>query len=388
MSTLHVFNKLNFAASCGTVMLRIGDVVKINLSAKDVKKQSGGSKKKVVMGKILGFVKFCYLPQGGMEAFGQGYVWYRQVPRSVYGDSKDSEHVVNTTCLGLTAGAPDLMVQQRELEEVQRQAPCSLKVEVYHRPHVARSSTLTPPSEQSVEEEEEGEGEEEEGGGDVKTKEHFRKENIEDVSKGKKFKLFAAEPVDITVTVLSGHKKLVLHRPNDPSKKYSVRLYTKDKDFKKSNPKRLYTKVEDKVTKTVSFDRFRINEAAKAPEKNVVHYFNRIQFNRSDEDVITLCIDVMDGKQVLFTKEFQVKVRSSDSGNFGQCIKYFVCYCRLPQEPLLSFALEKVNFTMKTSLSLKCLGPTFLASNSVSTTTEAMRRVPLNPQSPSLKRRR
>ena len=300
MSNFRVFNHFKFSASSGITMLHVGDKVHINLSAAVAKKQKGGSKKKTVLGEILGFVKFCHLPSNVTESFGQGYVWYRQVPLSVYGKSMDTEHVVKTACLDLAKG-DGIRVTETELERVCEQAPSMVRVEVLHRPNAARSGSSTPAVSQK------GKGGDDEA---EKRKEIFQEGNVEDVSNEEGFELFAAEPVDITVTVLSGNKKLVLHRPNDPSKKYSVHLHAKEKDFGKSTASMLFTKKVDRASKSVSFDRFGSED--KATEKNdVVHYYKDIQFNRSDGIMVTLYLDVMDGSHVVFSKQFLVKVSAS-----------------------------------------------------------------------------
>jgi hypothetical protein len=232
------------------------------------------------------------------------------VPELVYGADTDAEHIVSTTCLDMTHG--DHLVKDQELAEVEKLLPSMsmVRVELYHRPHVVRNITLTPPAVSvSVsgvpnDDEEEEEEEKGEGGRDGKI-EHFKKENIEDVSKKKRFNLFAAEPVDFTVTLLSADKKQVLHRPNDPSKRYSVRLHSEIKDYGKS--RYLYTKQVDRASRSVSFGSFNYSE--RASEKNaVVHYFNKIQFNKMKAGEVLLVLDVMDGNRVLFQKEFLVKV--------------------------------------------------------------------------------
>ena len=290
-SNLHIFKELRFSASSGTKTLRIGDSVRINLSGSDVRKQRGetsGNRKKVVFGEILGFIKFCHVSPTMTEAFGQGLVWYKQIPEQVYGE----EHIVNITCLDMAK----IIVKKGELDDVVQNAPNVLKVEVYHRPHFARPPAI------SSKDSENGFDE------DNKKVESFSKDNIENVSKRKSFNMYAAEPVDITVTVLSAMKKLVLHRPNDTSKMYAVRMYTKDTDFKKSDPqKSLYAKKVDGAHDAVSFVRYRGD--AKAVEKNaVVHYFNKIQFNRTNESEVILFVDVIDGKRVVLSRKYLVKV--------------------------------------------------------------------------------
>ena len=291
-SNLHIFKELRFSASSGTKTLRIGDIVRINLSGSDVRKQRGetrtsGNRKKVVFGEILGFIKFCHVSPTMTEAFGQGLVWYKQIPEQVYGE----EHIVNITCLDMAK----IIVKKSELDAVVQNAPNVLKVEVYHRPHFARPQAI------SSKDSENGFDE------DNKKIESFSKDNIENVSKRKSFNMYAAEPVDITVTVLSAMKKLVLHRPNDKSKMYAVRMHTKDTDFKKSDPqKSLYAKKVDGAHDTVSFVRYGVDNTKAVEENAVVHYFNKIQFKRTNE--VILIVDVIDGKRVVLSRKYLVKV--------------------------------------------------------------------------------
>jgi hypothetical protein len=207
ISSLTVFNTLKFSASSSDVLLRRGNLVKINLTAPTAKKQStsvqassrngvtstSSSKKREVFGEILGFVKFTYLQEGQKESFGQGYVWYRQVPTEVYRPSSDGgtehEHVVSTALLNLTGGDGMRKVSPEELESVIKQAPKYVKVELCHHLSACRSSILSA----DIADDEDG---------NAKAKEGFTEAQIEEVADGI-FTLNAKEPVDITVTVLS-----------------------------------------------------------------------------------------------------------------------------------------------------------------------------------------
>ena len=297
---LHVFSRLQFSAANDVTALTTGDNIRINLSGHEVRRQAGissGNKKKVVFGKILGFIKFCHMPSSMTEAYGQGLVWYKQVPEIVFGE----EHMVNISCLDLMSA--DKFVKEKELEEVAKRAPNKVKVEIYHRPHAARNTALMSTSRHHHYED---------GSQTLqnKNKEYFGKENVEDVSDVGEIILFAGEAVDITVTVLSAAEKLVLHRPDDQSRKYAVRMHTEDMDFKKSDPKMLYAKKVDEGTQSVSFDRYRYD--AKDFETNaVVHYFNKIRFGKVNGSEVCLNVDVVDGERVVLSKSFHVTVRFS-----------------------------------------------------------------------------
>lgn len=284
--------------------MHTGQNVRISLPSKTVKMQSGkasGNKKTVVLGEILGFVKFCYLPAGANKATGQGYFWYRQVPEEIFGSAADSEHVVSTSCLDFMSGG-ELIASEKELKELSMEAPSVVKVEVLHRPHIIGVSSGS-------------------GGNIVHEEpleissngklEHFKKENIKDVSKKKGFNLSASEPVDIIVSILSGFKKCVLHRPNQPNKKYSVHMYTtfkgptKSKDLGDSKGKALYMKKTDSRTNSVCFVKYS-NDAKDGA--SAVHYFQNIRFKKSEAEEMTLHVDILDGDRILKTKEFEVKV--------------------------------------------------------------------------------
>ena len=293
MDSLHVFDELRFNSNYGTDALHVGHNVNITLPAKIVKRQSGkssGNRKISVVGEILGFVKFCHLPAGKNEASGQGYIWYRQLPEEIYGASEDTEHIVSISCLDLASG-DKLTASEEEISALVKEAPHSLKVEVLRRPYASRVSSRSVASDEQAL-----------SGGGV---EHFAMKNVKKVSKLKGFDMCAAEPVDITVIVLSGSKNPIFHRPNHPSKKYSVRLRTEDKDFGVSSTA-IYVKKVDSATNTVCF----VKKSAECnpSDRTPVHYFNKIQFNRSDVDVMSLYVEVLEGDRIVLTKTFAVKV--------------------------------------------------------------------------------
>jgi hypothetical protein len=304
MSTLRVFQQLQFEAANSTKVLHVGDVVKLNLPAKKSTSKTKAVKKAVVIGEILGFIRFVQLQPGELFSYGQGKVWYREVPESVFGSKIDTQHVVNTTCLNLDK-CDDFLATPAELEAIQNLAPCFMRVEILHRPHADRNIRSAAASSPGYDDDEDIE-EEKRGGDSVKTKEHFKKEYVQDVSKKKGFSLFAAEPVDIVISVHSESKKLVFHRPNQPNKKYSVHVWTDSKDYGKSKSSALYTKVMDSA-KSVSFDLY-TSETKLSEKTTVVHYFNKIQFMRSDAKAMTLHVDVLDGDRVVLNKTFIVKV--------------------------------------------------------------------------------
>ena len=276
--------------------------MKINLSAATAKKQAGGvisgAKKKVVIGEILGFVNFSPLSQNSFECHGQGMLWYRLMPVSVYGE-KD-EYLLNTSCLDLAHGERGLRAIPAELNELEMQAPKMMRVEILRHPH------------NLSDEDDKGEGEIEDGdeGGNELSAGIFKTKNVKDVSKKRGIKVSAGDPVDIAVTVLSGTKKLALHRPNYPSKKYSVRLKVL-RIVNATKPSHLFTREEDSVSKVVCYNK-KFNNDVKDIEKNaVVHYFKSISVTSADDDEVPLLVEVMDGSRVVLSKTFQVKVRVS-----------------------------------------------------------------------------
>jgi hypothetical protein len=324
VNSLHVFEELQFSSWNGKVAIHVGQDVKITLPSERAKKQGvkvRGKKDTVVFGKILGFVKFCYLLPDATHACGQGYVWYRQMPDEVYGSSQDVEHVESIRYLNFDS-MDDLMVKHEDIENLRKQVPSMVKVEVLHRPRAVRDGVTAIKNEDGSQ-----------NGND--RRERFDKENIQDVSKKDNFTLFAGEPVDIIVTVLSSSKKLVLHRPDQPLRKYAVSVRIDDKNFGKSNPSNLFTKKKDKSTNQIYFDKF------SSSDKTAVHYYDKIQFKKTGESIMTLSVDVWDGeRKVIPTREFAVKV--DRGGIMCYVIHYlfiFVLACRCRLDRLASFRL-------------------------------------------------